>query len=114
MKKWIIPIALILVCALTLSVSAIEPRATRITPSLTFSGTTANCTVIVSAVGSEIDVTMELWTGSTLVDSWNNDGTTRVVVEGSCTVTKGKTYTLKTYGTIDGVKFTGTSVSGTC
>lgn len=76
--------------------------------------TTANCYVSVSDADKEIDVTMELWCGSTLVDSWNDEGTSRVTVEGSCRVTKGKTYTLKTYGTVDGVRFTGAPVSKTC
>lgn len=114
MKKWVIPVALAVICLLTISVNAADSRINNITPVLSFNGTTANCEVEVYALGNSIDATMELWSGSSLVASWHKSGASIVLLNGSCTVTKGKTYTLKTYGTIDGVRFTGPSVSKTC
>ena len=115
MKKRMLPILIFfVVIVLTITVYAAEPKATTVVPTLTFSGTTAQCKVTVTDANCEVGVTMELWCGSTLVDSWSDEGTSRVTVEGSCRVTKGKTYTLKTYGTVDGARFTGAPVSKTC
>lgn len=114
MKKWILPLILIMTFTLTVNVFATEQRALRLTPSLSIDGTVATCKVTVSEQGKDIEVTMELWSGSTLINSWDKTGNSVVLLSESCKVTKGKTYTLKTYGTVDGVSFTGRTVTGTC
>lgn len=116
MKKKIIAIVLILTMlgAMGMTASAAESRASTIIPTLTFDGTTANCQASITGIGKTIDATLELWHGDTLVDSWDGTATSRLILSGSCTVTKGQTYTLKVSGTIGGVEFEGTPVSGTC
>lgn len=118
MRKRIVSLAAVMALLVVMSASAVavEPRLTVSTPSLTFSGTTANCSVIVRASsGDEIDATLSLYRGSVLVDSWPGEGTTAVYISGSCSgLTKGVTYTLKVSGTVDGVSFSGTPVSATC
>lgn len=114
MRKWLVPTFLALVCLMTVTVSAMEVKAERITPKLSFSGTRADCEVTVREYGSDIDVTMELWCGSTLVDSWSDEGVSSVTLTGSCRVERGKTYTLEAYGTVDGVSFTATPIRKTC
>ena len=115
MKRFIsILSAVFLLAAMCLSVCAVEPRATNMIPTLSFNGTTANCKVIITSYGNDIDATMELWNGSKLVDSWSDEGTSTLTITGSRTVTKGVTYTLKVYGTADGQSFSSTPLSKTC
>lgn len=83
-------------------------------PSLTFSGTTANCSITVTQSGEPISVTLELYQGSTLIDSWSKSGSSRVKVSGSATVSSGLSYRLEAHGTINGVPFTATPVTKTC
>lgn len=113
-KKWIsVVIAMLLIVSLSLNAAA-TIRATSIIPSLSFSGTTANCKVVVSASGKYIRATLQLWHGSTFVKSWSGSGTSRLVITGTCSVVSGQSYTLRVSGTIDGVAFTGTSITKTC
>lgn len=116
MKRKIVAVILILtmLVALGTNASAAEPRTTRVIPTLSFNGTTAECQVTVTAVGKKIVATLELWNGDVLVDSWDGSASTRLVINGSCTVVKGQTYTLKVSGTIAGEAFEGTPVSAKC
>lgn len=116
MKKRMIPLALALVMllALCISANAAEPRFQGVTPTLTFSGTTANCSVNIVDPGAEINATITLWNGSRVVDSWSGSGVSVLYVSGSCLVSEGVTYTLKVTGMVDGVPIQGIPVSGTC
>lgn len=116
MKKGLTAIVLVLVMVIRLgiSASAAEARADTVTPQLSFNGTTAECEVTITSLGKSITATLELWQGSTLLESWDGAATTRLVINESCTVTKGKTYTLKVNGTIGGEAFEGTPFSATC
>lgn len=105
---------LALVFMMCVSAYAIEPRATTVSPTLSFSGTTANCKVIITSYGDDIEATMELWNGNTLVDSWSDEGTTVLTITGSCRVTKGVTYTLKVSGNAGNNAFSSTPLSKTC
>lgn len=89
-------------------------RITSVSMSLTFSGTTANCTGSVTDLNKHIDATMTLSQGGTLVASWSGSGDSYVVLSGSCTVTKGLSYTLVISGTADGVPFSTTPITKTC
>lgn len=95
-KQRICALAVLVVLALTISIQAVEPRGSSVTPSLSFTGTTANCYVICRGSGSNdtVDVTLTLYQGSTYIDSWSDTGTGRVALTGSCTVERGKTYKL--------------------
>ena len=81
----------------------------RVTPNLSFSGTTANCSVTVKGSGT-INATLELWQGST----WSGSGTNRVSISGSASVSRGQTYTLTVSGTVGGVAIQATPVTKTC
>jgi len=110
-KRWI---PLLLVLALMMSPTANAAiQAVQVRPTLTFSGTTATCKTVISGVGT-IDATMELWYGSTLVDSWSGTATSRLTLTGTHSVVSGRTYTLTVSGTAGGVSFTGTPISKTC
>lgn len=84
--------------------------------SLTFSGTTANCSGSVTEPGKYIVATMTLTHTSTgtVVGSWSGRGTTNVVLNGSCTVVKGQQYSLVISGTAGGVSFSTTPYTSTC
>lgn len=113
MKKRFFAIALLLILMLATTVHAVEPRAS-IVPGLTFTGTTANCSVTVISNSDEIEVELSLWNGSSLVASWEDSGTTYVTISKTCAVTDGETYTLKVNGTINGTAFAEQSVTRTC
>jgi hypothetical protein len=113
-KKWISLIFIMLfVVSLSLNAAAVI-RSTSIIPSLSFSGTTANCKVVVSASGKSINATLQLWCGTTLVKSWSSSGTSRLVIRGTYNATSGQSYTLRAVGTIGGISFTSTSITKTC
>lgn len=84
------------------------------TPGLRFDGDKAICNARVTEYSKRIEVTMELWTGKTLLQTWTKSGDTSVEVSGEykC-VQRGKTYTLKVYGTSGGVAFSAAPKSKT-
>lgn len=115
MKKRFVPLILVFVMLLTLGANAAaESRATGATPELSFSETTANCSVTITSPTKKIEAALSLWDGNTLIDSWSGSGTTVLVITGSTAVVDGRTYTLKVSGTIGGVAFEGTPISRTC
>lgn len=85
-----------------------------VTPVLSFSGTTANCSVTIYESGKYINATLKLMYGSTEVDSWSKTGTTYVAISGTANVVHGRTYTLTVTGTIGGVAIDCTPVTLTC
>ena len=112
MKKRLVPLLLVLALMMSLTANA-AIQATRVNPTLTFSGTTAICEATIFGSGT-INATMELWYGSTLVDSWSGTATSRLTLTGTHSVVSGRTYTLTVSGTAGGIAFTGTPVSKTC
>lgn len=94
--------------------AAVETRANGWTPTLSFDKTTANCFVSVAAIGKPITATLELWHGETCIASWSDSAISRLIIDEDCKVIRRQTYTLKVSGTIDGVLFTGTPITGTC
>lgn len=107
-------LACLMTVALVTSAYAAEARAIVATPSLSFSGTTATCTLTVTKFGAAIDATLELWCGNTLVASWSGTGTSRVIISKTKTVTRGKSYTLKAHGTVGGETLTVAPVTKAC
>lgn len=100
----VVALALVVILALTISVSA-ATTATSVSRSLTFNGTTANCAANVIDIGKTINATMELWCGNVLLGVWFASGTSYVDLGTSLTVGTGMTYTLKVYGTVNGISF---------
>jgi len=115
MKKSIFAIVLLLVLTLSMSAEAAETRAIRSRPSLSFSGTTATCSVDCKSGNSKDDlsVTLTLWRGKTLVDSWSDSGTGRVILSEQCTVKKGQNYKLTLSYSVNGQAQSSVSVTGT-
>lgn len=111
MKKKVIPLILLLTMILTMTASARVPMAE---PYLSFSGTTAYCQGYVKSQGDDISITLELLQGTKLIDSWSKSGTGQVLLEKTCKVEKGKTYTLELHTTINGEPAPTQRVSGTC
>lgn len=113
MKRRVFPI-LVLLFVFLLGTTA-EARGKNVTPYLSFSGTTACCELNITAnAASTIEATMELWRGSTFIESWTDSATTRLYMNENHSVSKGESYTLKAYGTIDGVSFTAAEITKTC
>lgn len=100
---------------LNLSINAYAAiQAGGMTPSLSYTGTTANCQITIYRLGEEIEATLELWHGNELAASWDGARKTHVTIAENFDVTSGETYTLKAHGTIGGVPFTTASVTKTC
>ncbi len=96
----------------TVAFAAVQTITVR--PTLSFTGTTANCGVTISAPGKYIDATLELWNGNTKVQSWNKTGTGYVSIAKTKAVTSGNTYTLIVTGTIGSDDIDGIPVTKTC
>ena len=82
-------------------------------PKMTVIGSTATCSVTLSAPGKVIDATLELKQGSTVIASWSDTATGLLTLSGTATVVSGVTYTLTVYGTIDNVAFVPASITKT-
>lgn len=113
MKKKLIPLIFVLAMAMSISAYALT-QVIGVRPTLSISGTTATCSVSVSRAEGDIDVTLELWCGKTLVDSWSNSGTGYVKIKETCKVSRGNTYTLIASGTVNGSPFEAPPVEKTC
>ncbi len=115
MKKrvFLVLLAVVMLFGATTQAYAAE-QAVNVIPKLTFSGTTATCKVSIIQSGKTISATLELWHGSTRIASWSDTATSYLQISETKTVVSGQTYTLKVSGTINGVPFTGTSVTKTC
>lgn len=115
MKRLIsIVLVVVMLMAIPATAFAAPSRVASATPSLSFSGTTANCKVTIRDSGKAISATMSLWDGSTCIDSWSSNGTSLVIISGSHDVEHGKTYTLKVTGTSGSKTLVIESVSKKC
>lgn len=110
-KRVVLILCVLLVCAPV--AHAVEQRSFN-QPILSFSGNIATCSCNVTELGKTIQVTMELWDGSALVDSWSKTDTHSVKMSEPCTVTRGHTYTLKLKVMINGVSYGPYSITRTC
>lgn len=98
----------------SMTAEAAETRAATVFPYLSFSGTTANCSVSVTAFGKDISVTMQLCQGDTVLETWCGSGRSTVSLSEEKIVSQGNTYTLKVSGTIGGKEFTSAPVTAKC
>lgn len=114
MMKRLFSVVLVLTVLTLVPIAALAAvQAPGAAPNLSFSGTTANCSVTVKGSGT-INATLELWQGSTLIASWSESGTYRVSISGAASVSHGQTYTLTVSGTVGGVAIQATPVTKTC
>ena len=114
MRKRILALTLAVVLLLTVPAQA-AVQLISFSPVLTFDGTEATCELkVVGETGDEIEATLSLWRGSTMLATWSKEGTSYVRISQTKTVTKGYTYTLKADVTINGVAYDQNTVSGKC
>ena len=114
MKKRISVVFVFLVLCMLVSIPAFAAqKASMVEPSLSFTGTTANCSVSITALGKTISATMELWHGSTRLASWSDNGTSLLSLSETYPVVSGLSYTLKVSGTIGSAPFN-TELSAVC
>lgn len=117
MKKRFCALVLLFAVLLTIpAYAASTPRTPFLRPAISFSGTTANCSMVVTADNTrdKISATLELWHGNTLMDSWENSGSGVLRINGSSKVTKGKTYKVIGKVKINNTTYPPVEVSGTC
>ena len=116
MKKRILPALCLVFCLFSLSVQAMTPFAITGAPSLTFSRTTANCSVSIQSdkASDKIAGTLTLYQGSTVVTSWSGEGDGRLNMSKTRSVTSGKSYRLVFSYSVNGVSKPDVEVSATC
>lgn len=116
MKK-VLSLVLLLAIVFSVSAQAAGPeRIIRMTPSISFSGTTATCSADIrgNTASDTISCVVKLWRGNTCLNTWTASGTGRVTLERTRSVTRGETYKLTVDATVNGVAQPTKSVSRTC
>ena len=116
MKKRLAAMVLAVLLVLSISVCAAELRYTSIYPSLTFSGTTANCGANIEADNSTdtISAIITLKQGSTVIKNWTSSGVGELNFRKTAAVAKGGTYTLVVNAKVAGVALNAVSTTATC
>lgn len=115
MKKHNFFAALMFLIVLTVPAQA-TIRMISAVPSISFTGNTATCRVIISVDSQKDKVVaeIELWQGNNLITSWKDSSTGALRFEETAQVVNGKTYTLKVTFTVNGGPQYSASTSGTC
>lgn len=115
MKKRIFALLLFVAMALTVPAYASSARTALIQPGLSFSGTQANCSLLVFGdYGTEkISATVKLKNGNTNIKTWNVSVTGDLIFSETVIVEKGKSYTLYADVTIDGKVYPTATISRT-
>ena len=105
-----------LVMAFAVPAEAADARVSTIVPSLSFSGTTATCSLRVTgeSTSEHIEATIKLYLGNIPVATWTAEGDGYLFFSKTTGVNKGYTYTMKVQLTIDGEECYVSDVSGTC
>ena len=113
MKRRIIALAMLAVLVLAFTAQAAEPRYSDNRPTLSISGTTATCEVDYKSANTSdtVKITLALWCGDNIVDSWTETGKGRVVMSETCRVVKGNTYDLVMMPVVNGVAKSTVTVS---
>ena len=102
MKKRVISLALLAVMVLSLTAQA-ATLTLRGTPKLSISGTTATCSVTVrSDSDDELKITLALWCGESIVNSWTETGVGEVTISETCKVVTGNRYDLVMMPVVNG------------
>ena len=113
MKRRVLSLALLAMLVLSLTAQALEPYALSGRPKLTISGTTATCSVTYESddPDDELRVTLALWCGENIVDSWTETGYGEVSIRETCRVVSGNTYDLVMMPVVNGVAKSTVTVS---
>lgn len=113
MQRRILALAMLTVMILSLTAQAVDARAALNKPILSISGTTATCEVDYKSASSSdtVKITLALWCGDNIVDSWTETGYGEVSMKETCTVVKGNTYDLVMMPVVNGVAKSTVTVS---
>ena len=116
MKKRILPILVVFLMIFSSTAYAASPRVAPIVPGISFSGTTATCTVYIYAEQKtdDIDAVIKLWQGSQCIKTWEESSVGDLAFSGTATVSRGKTYQLTVDVTLAGNTQPRVSIQGTC
>ena len=112
MKRRVLSLALLAMLVLSLTAQA-STWSLSGRPKLSISGTTATCSVNLesSDPDDELKVTLALWCGDNIVDSWTETGYGEVSIRETCRVVKGNTYALVMKPVVNGVAKSTVTVS---
>lgn len=116
MKRFLCVIAIILALCIPVSATSASPRIVAITPGLSFSGTTATCTLRVNSdyYTDTIEATVTLTCGGRTVATWECESNGYLVFSDTTSVEKGKLYTLTAEVTINNVTLDPVTHTGRC
>ena len=117
MKRRIFAWTALLVLVLSMSASAIA-RADTPTPRLSFTGTTANCKIDITAPSKTdaVSVTVKLWYGSDCLKTWTQSSTHYLFFSETYSkgIETGKTYKMTVTYSIAGRSYGPLETSATC
>ena len=96
MKKRAAGLLILLAVFMAIPAHAVTPRLVDVLPNISFANNRATCTVEIYADNAtdEIEAEMELWQGTTKIDSWNASGVWYLSMTETASVSSGKTYKL--------------------
>ncbi len=118
MKKRICSLVAVFLLILSMTVSAADSRASALSPSLTFDGTTATCAIDISGntMSDSIKATVKLYHGSTCLKTWTDSGTGYLFFSEtySKNIEVGQKYKMTVDYTIAGKSYPQLSASATC
>ena len=115
MKKTTFIVALIFMLVLTVQAQAAK-RNINTMVGLSFSGSTANCDILIIADNSddEISATTKLWQGKSCIAKWDDSADGVLDTSYDATVSRGKSYTLTVDFTINEKAYPTVTSSGSC
>lgn len=104
LKKRILPILFVFLMVFSTTAHAASPRVAPVVPGISFSGTTATCTVFIYAeqMTDDIDAVIKLWQGSRCIKTWEESSVGDLAFSGTATVSRGQTYQLTVDVTLEG------------
>lgn len=119
MKRRAVFIALILMVVMQIPAKAVSERGYMFTPALSFSDTTAYCSIYVpcSNKTDSVSVVLTLWRGQEIIDSWSDASTSNqryAKISEEATVVKGQSYKLVADVYINGEIAASAPATGTC
>ena len=116
MKKRVLAILMVVIIVLSMTTFAVENRSRSITPGLSFSGKTANCSleVIGDNASDTISATITLCRGTTVLKTWTESGSGYILFTDTYTVSTTGAYRLNADVTINGTTYATIGHSATC
>lgn len=102
MKKRVLLLFCLLSIFLCIPVQAIESRTALVAPKLSFSGTTACCSLEITEPGKNINATMKLLENGSVIEIWSENGRGYIGINETASAQKGSTYKLIATVSIDG------------